>query len=59
MCTILSQTQFGKYNPEECDAANRGCVKQNYKGWEEVLEEEGRKWSGSVNEKVHKVLDGM
>lgn len=27
-------------------------------GWEEVLDEKGRKWSGSVNEKVHKEWDG-
>lgn len=30
-------------------------MKQNYKGWEEELDEKGRKWSRSVNEKAQSI----
>lgn len=33
-------------------------MKHNFKGWEEVLDEKGRKWSRSVNEKALKYWMG-
>lgn len=39
------------------DLIEEGCEAGLYMGWEEVLDEKGRKWSGSVNEKVHKGRD--